>query len=235
MFKQYIGITGFTTAEEVAAALRALPPGRRRLMVGILVSDRTLEGLPEETGPRRLPAVADLPGLFSADPRAFNAIHFHTRTPERLVDQAERVIEAAGPRLHALQINLERAPPEALRALRASHPGLQLILTLRETARRFAETYAGLVDIVLFDWSAGRGVLFDSIEARAALEEVEAKMPGVALAVAGGLGPDTADHVRPLLERFPDLSFDAESRLRDADDRLDLAKVEEYLKALQNL
>lgn len=232
MFKQYIGITGFTAAEEVAAALRALPPGRRRLMVGVLVSDRTLEGLPEEGGPRRHPAVENLETLFPADPRAFNTVHFHTRTPERLAVQAERVIAAAGPRLHALQINLERAPPEALRALRASHPGLHLILPLRETVSRFAEVYAGLVDIVLFDWSAGRGVLFDPAEARAALEEIEAKMPGVALAVAGGLGPDTTDHVRPLLERFPDLSFDAESRLRDADDRLDLAKVGEYLKAL---
>ena len=232
MTTPYVGITGFTTPEEVAAALELLPPGRRRLMVGILVSDRTLEGLPEEMGPRRHPAVVNLGTLFLADPRAFNAIHFHTRTPERLVDQTEQVIAAAGPRLHALQINLERTPPEALRAIRANHPALQLILPLHETARRFAETYAGLVDIVLFDWSAGRGVLFDPAEAQAALEEIEAKMHGVALAVAGGLGPDTVDPVRPLLERFPDLSFDAESRLRDADDRLDLAKVGEYLKAL---
>lgn len=235
MFKPYIGITGFTKPKEVTAALQALPPGRRRLMVGILVSDRTLEGLPEEMGPRRHPAMMDLETLFSADPRTFNAVHFHTRTPERLVEQVERVIAAAGPWLHTLQINLERAPPEALRAIRASHPGLQLILPLREAAHCFVETYAELADIVLFDWSAGRGVLFDLAEARAALEEIEAKMPGVALAVAGGLGPDTVDRVRPLLERFPDLSFDAESRLRDADDRLDLAKVEEYLKALQNL
>lgn len=36
MFKPYIGITGFTTTNEVAAALQALPPGRRRLMVGVL-------------------------------------------------------------------------------------------------------------------------------------------------------------------------------------------------------
>lgn len=235
MFTPYVGITGFTTTEEVAAALKALPPGRRRLMVGILVSDRTLEGLPEEMGPRRHPAVADLEILFSADPRAFNAVHFHTRTPERLVDQVERVIAVAGPRLHALQINLERTPPGALRAIRARFPGLQLILPLREAAHRFAETYAKLVDIVLFDWSAGHGVLFDPAEARAALEEIEARMPGIALALAGGLGPDTIDRVRPLLERFPDLSFDAESRLRDAEDRLDLAKVGEYLKAFQNL
>jgi phosphoribosylanthranilate isomerase len=232
MFKPYIGITGFTQPKEVTAALQVLPPGRRRLMVGILVSDRTLEGLPEEMGPRRHPAVADLENLFSADPRAFNAVHFHTRTPERLVDQVERVIAAAGPRLHALQINLDQIPLDALRVIRARCPSLQLILPLRETAGRFAEAYVGLVDIVLFDWSAGRGVLFDPAEARAVLEEVEAKMPGVALAVAGGLGPDTVDLVRPLLERFPDLSFDAESRLRDADDRLDLAKVGEYLKAL---
>jgi len=232
MFTPYTGITGFTTSGEVSAAFRLLPPGRRRLMVGVLVTDRTLEGLPEEICPRRLPPVADLPILFSADPRAFNAVHFHTRTPERLAEQAEQVIAAAGPRLHALQINLDQVPPEGLRAIRAAHPGLALVLPLRETTRRFTEVYAELADVVLFDWSAGRGLVLDPIEARAALEEIEARMPEVALAVAGGLGPDTIDRVRPLLERFPDLSVDAESRLRDAEDRLDLAKVGEYLKAL---
>lgn len=231
MFTPYTGITGFTTSGEVSVAFRLLPPGRRRLMVGVLVTDRTLEGLPEEICPRRLPPVADLPILFSADPRAFNAVHFHTRTPERLAEQAEQVIAAAGPRLHALQINLDQVPPECLRAIRAAHPGLALILPLRETTH-FAQVYAELADVVLFDWSAGRGLLFDLAEARAALEEIEARMPGVALAVAGGVGPDTIDRVRPLLERFPDLSVDAESRLRDAEDRLDLAKVGEYLKAL---
>jgi hypothetical protein len=235
MSTPYIGVTGFTTPEEVASALRFLPPGRRRLMVGVLVSDRTLEGLPEEQHPRRHPPVADLPALFPEDPRAFNVIHFHTRTPEALAAQAERLIALAGPRLHGLQINLHQVPSEGLRAIRARHPSLRLILPLRDLipdgASRFVEQDPCLVDVALFDLSAGRGLLFDPIEARSALEEIEVRMPGVALAVAGGLGPDTIHHVRPLQERFPDLSIDAESRLRDAEDRLDLERVGAYLNA----
>jgi hypothetical protein len=231
MTTPYAGITGFTTPGEVAAALELLPPGRRRLMVGVLVTDRTLEGEPEEIAPCRLPRLADLPALFPPHPRAFNAVHFHTRTPERLAEQAERVIAASGSRLHALQVNLDHIPPEALRAIRAGHPDLALILPLHGPVRGFARIYAGLVDVALFDPSAGRGLVLDPGEARAALEEIEATMPGVALAVAGGLGPDTVDRIRPLLERFPDLSFDAESRLRDAEDRLDLEKVGEYLRS----
>lgn len=231
MTTPYAGITGFTTPDEVAAALELLPPGRRRLMVGVLVTDRTLEGEPEEVAPCRHPLLADLPALFSPHPRAFNSVHFHTRTPERLTDQVERVIAAAGPWLHGLQINLDRIPPEALREIRARHPDLRLILPLRGPVRGFVRTYAGLADVALFDLSAGRGLLLDPGKARAALEEIEARMPGVALAVAGGLGPETVDRIRPLLERFPDLSFDAESRLRDGDDRLDLEKVGEYLRS----
>lgn len=231
MSTPYIGITGFTTPAEAAAALRLLPSGRRRLMVGVLASDRTLEGLPEETHPRRHPRAAELPALFLEDSRAFNVVHFHTRTPEALAIQADRLIELAGPRLHGLQINLHQIPIEGLRAIRARHPGLRLIVPLRDASFRFTEESAGVVDVVLFDLSAGRGLLFDPAEALAALEAIEASLPGVGLAVAGGLGPDTIDRVRPLLERFPDLSIDAESRLRDAEDRLDLGRMAEYLRS----
>lgn len=230
MFKPYLGITGFTSSNEVAAALQALPSGRRRLMVGILVSDRTLEGLAEEMQPRRHPRIEDLPALFFEDPRAFNTVHFHTRTPEILAEQVLRLAERAGPGLQGVQINLDHAPADGLRAIRAARPDLRIILPLRGPVGRFLEESAGLADVVLYDFSAGRGVPFDPAEARAALEEIEAGMPGVALAVAGGLGPDTIHRVRPLLERFPDLSLDAESRLRDPEDRLDLERVREYLR-----
>ena len=230
----YVGITGFTAPEEVAWALRSFPPGRRHLMVGVLVSDRTLEGLPEEQHPRRHPPVADLPTLFPEDPRAFNVVHFHTRTPEALAAQADRLIALSGPRLHGLQVNLHETPAEELRKIRARHPALALILPLRspapDLASRFVEQDARLVDVALFDLSAGRGLLVDPGQARSALEEIEARMPGVALAVAGGLGPDTIHRVHLLLERFPDLSIDAESRLRDAEDRLDPERVAEYLR-----
>jgi len=50
------------------------------------------------------------------------------------------------------------------------------------------------------------------------------------LGVAGGLSPTTLDLVRPLTNEFPDLSIDAEGRLRTPEDHLDLAVSSEYLR-----
>ena len=49
------------------------------------------------------------------------------------------------------------------------------------------------------------------------------------LVVAGGLSPTTLHLVQPLIEEFPDVSIDAEGRLRDHEDHLDLQVAGQYL------
>ena len=50
------------------------------------------------------------------------------------------------------------------------------------------------------------------------------------IGVAGGLGPDTTASLEPLLERWPVLSWDAQARLRDQHDQLDLDACRKYLE-----
>ena len=90
--------------------------------------------------------------------------------------------------------------------------------------------YVGLMTHVLFDMSGGTGKPLDpdeSIPVLEALYESFEYLQGIG--VAGGLGPGTVHRLKPLIERFPDLSFDAEGRLRNEDDALDLKKTLPFL------
>ena len=54
-------------------------------------------------------------------------------------------------------------------------------------------------------------------------------------AVAGGLCAETVPQLAPIVELYPKLSIDAQGRLRDGDDRLNLDATKRYIDAAQKL
>lgn len=103
-----------------------------------------------------------------------------------------------------------------------------------EAARRFA-VYVQYVDHVLFDSSHGTGQRLDTTRLGEFLDAFSGF--GVGLGVAGGLGPDVP--LADLLAMYPNLSWDAEGNLHpprpDGSRRLDLGRVEDYLRASTTL
>jgi len=99
----------------------------------------------------------------------------------------------------------------------------------KQLAAKVAE-YNEVVEYVLLDPSGGYGKPLDPDRARDYLLALKAQNLGMGLGVAGGLSPTTLDPVRPLSREFPDLSIDAEGRLRTLEDHLDLAVSSEYLR-----
>jgi hypothetical protein len=100
------------------------------------------------------------------------------------------------------------------------------------------QPYAPLVNGVLFDPSGGFGQPFDTERARTFLAAITERGWNIALGVAGGLGPDTLHLVTPLLDlldQFPDLNIDAQGKLRNEHNELDLQKVALYLERAQQL
>jgi hypothetical protein len=239
----YIGVAGFTADWQVSGLLRSVPErvAGRRIMIGVLVSERTLHGRAEPWGAKRLPAIDQIAGIFADHPLALNAIHLYAPGEEPLADSLRAVTEVAGPRLHALQLNAVWPPPTALRAYREAFPSVGLVLQIGRgaiaavegspeiLARRLAD-YGGLVDAILLDSSGGRGIPIDTGTAGTFLAAIAAARPELGLGVAGGLGPETLDLVAPLAGRFPGLSIDAEGRLRDAGDRLVPARAADYVR-----
>lgn len=233
----YLGITGFTDAAQVREALALVPSTSRRLvMVGVLASRRTCAGLPARN-PRRLPAVDEIPGIFLDHPLALNLVHYDTDEPATLGRQLVDLAARSGPNLHGFQIN-GIAPTRAdLEEVRAARPGLRIVLQIllgllasspRE-AVRLAQDTAGLVDDVLLDVSGGQGRPLDPQIVLPFLRALSDT--GLGLGVAGGLSAANLQSLEPLLAEFPDLSFDAETGLRDEEDRLDLERVREYVEA----
>lgn len=220
--RPYFGITGFTTAAEVHGALDLLPPSPGRLlMVGVLTSNR-IRASP------RIPAVEAIPGIFPDDPRALNLVHYFTDEPATLGRQLAGLAGRCGPNLHGFQINGLRPTRADLEEIRSARPGLRIVLQIGSP-----EEAARQVDDLLLDASAGQGRPLDPDTVLPFLRELKAT--GLGLGVAGGLSAANLHLLEPLLAEVPDLSFDAESRLRDEEDRLDFERVREYVEAALRL
>lgn len=251
MMTPYIGITGFSSADEVAAVVAALPATpARRLMCGVLLSNARLTG---QTGgaPNRCPPPDTIAGIFSDDSRCLNLVHYRPRAGANLADVLARATEIGGPHCHGVQINATRGMPWPNPSLLADYrrrgEPRRIVLQLgREAmasvggdpdalARRCAE-YSGIVTDVLVDASEGLGIPLDAERSRPYLETIATVAPALGLAIAGGLCADNLPTLlAPLLPNWAGVSIDAEGRLRDSDDRLDIAAATAYLGAAMAL
>lgn len=240
----YIGVTGFMTPQEVRAGLRAFNGiSGRKIMVGVLVSSKTLRG-EDNKWPARYPKLDRIGEIFQREEKALNLVHYHTDDPRKLCMQLLYVVESAGPHLHGFQLNVAWPDVGELEKFHLATSGkYRLVLQVGGGAMEKVENnpskladmiggYANLrlVDDVLIDPSGGKGQPFDSEKARSFLREIKRRNFEVNLGVAGGLGPNSMKHIQPLLDEFPDLNIDAEGRLRDAaTDDLDVISMTTYL------
>lgn len=242
MRKPYIGVTGITSLREAQALLAGVPPSSERLlMVGVLASAKTLRGDTTKY-PQRYPQVEEIAGIFSDDARALNLIHFATDTQETLGDQLRALVHLGGPRLHGFQLNVVWPSRDVLRVFHDEFPDKHIVLQIGKRAaeqegddpQRVAErvaTYEGLADYLLLDSSGGLGKELDAERSRAYLNAFTERKVNIGLGVAGGMSAETYHLVAPLLKEFPGLSIDAEGRLRNENDELQLERAKEYLAA----
>ena len=243
----YIGITGFTSPDEMAAVLTTLPAEPSRLlMCGVLLSNALLSGEPSDA-PNRCPSPDDIADIFSDDPRCLNLVHYRPRAGVNLTDALTRAMDVGGPNCHGVQINATRGvpwpdPAALIEFLNRSHPRRIVLQAGREAmasvdgdptqlAQRCAE-YTGIVTDVLVDASEGLGLPLDAARSAEYLDALAVAAPGLGMVVAGGLHAGNTDELlSPLLPRWANVSIDAEGRLRDADDVLNVGAATAYLQA----
>ncbi len=247
----YIGITGFTTPEEVAAVIQSLPSSPERLlMCGVLLSNALLNGGISDA-PGRCPLPVSIAGIFSSDPRCLNLVHYRPRAEADLANVLARAVAVGGVNCHGVQINATRgAPwpdPIALQQFRDRCHPRRIVLQVGGEAMKAAESrpneiacrcalYEGIVTDVLVDASEGMGVPLDAQRTIRHLAAIAEAAPSMDLVVAGGLCADNLDALlSSLLSEWAGVSIDAEGRLRDSDDRLDVAAASAYLTTALNL
>ena len=248
--KPYIGITGFMYPTEVDCAISCFPGvSPRQLMVGVLASWKSLRGIPLKTKwQKQFPSPDAIADLFFDDAKVLNLIHYSTKEGEEssLLQDMLKIHELAGPNFHGFQLNIPWPEIRLLDEYRtAMGHNFRIVLQVGQKAMEVAGNtpkglvemlnhYVGIVDGILLDPSGGYGKPFDTERARELLSTVKDKSWDIGLGVAGGLGPDSLGLVEPLLAEFPDLSIDAQRKLRDSENNLDLNAVKAYLgKALQ--
>ena len=80
------------------------------------------------------------------------------------------------------------------------------------------------------------GVPLDAARTARCLAAIREAAPGLGLVAAGGLSAENlAELLSPLLPEWAGVSIDAEGRLRDAGDNLDMAAAVAYLQAALEL
>lgn len=254
----YIGLTGVVTEEDVDAVLEAVSqvvlPAGYRWMAGILVS---LETLTRTRVPnRRYPDIRNARRLAERlSPHVFTTVHYNSRESETLSVQLERARDAI-PAAHGFQLNIVRPPVDEIARFRESEPNQEIILQVNRSSLNtkdfpgleeilgYARPYLPHIEYLLLDLSGGQGVPLAPVWAAARIRELQGRWSraGVALGVAGGLGPDSEITLRYLREQAPEgFSVDAESRLRRPvsdpipleryQDELDPSAAQAYLEA----
>jgi phosphoribosylanthranilate isomerase len=232
----YIGITGFMHQDEVAQVLTHAPE-HHAIMIGVLSSRNKLLGKSPKS-PGRYPELEAVKHIFVDHPRSVNLIHYATNDQGTLEEQLERFIDLGGKHLHGFQLNMAWPNPRQLEKIAPRLKRLVLQLGSRAIQEGGAphslsdrlSSYNGLITDILFDTSGGLGKPFNPAFARSYLEQIVHDHPTLGIGVAGGLAPETVSLVEPLLKDFPQLSIDAEGRLRDTlTDTLNIARSIHYL------
>ncbi|MDD3480854.1 MAG: hypothetical protein PHW75_01330 [Patescibacteria group bacterium] len=255
----YIGITGFMPTDPIRP-LTALLPGRARahlgathpgpkLMVGILASEKTLNGI-KNKWPHRYPEISEIGSIVEDDNRVLNLVHYNTKGTDVALQLGKIHTLAGMPnRLDGFQLNIPWTDPDQIEgylqwADRNLEDGrsCQYIVqqigghafeVISHDPKRLVdrlEQYGESIDYILLDPSGGLGQYYTADHFRPYLDELYSEYRSYGVGIAGGLSPGNLKVVAELAAEYPFLSIDAEGRLRDENDDLDIGLASAYLK-----
>jgi hypothetical protein len=238
----YVGVTGFTDKSQVEQAL-AVPHGtyQGKVMVGVLVSYKTLHGLPKSFHPNRYPSIGKVGEIFTDHPRALNLIHYGTHVKDELFGQLMALTQAGGPNLHGFQLNIPWPDLGELSLFRMAHPELTIVLQVGEDClasvgynpdrlARLLLSFRGIMDQVLFDQSGGKGQPPSFSFMISCVSSLLRRTNAFSIGVAGGMHADNLEKTKFLKPARWPVNIDAEGRLRDKEDNIDMKEVVAYLE-----
>ncbi|MHB1330653.1 MAG: hypothetical protein ACYCY6_01660 [Minisyncoccota bacterium] len=246
--RQYIGITGFMNLEELERVSNSYLGGSTDpfIMVGILVSHKTFHGLLNKW-PNRYPRPVAIDKMLEkvSDARLHTYIHYatdarHEDMSIELTDLAEAFGQASG-----IQLNIPWPSVRTLRKFKESPASKhhKIILQVGPRALNMIDgraerlvlmlrsyTHFDAIDYILLDPSGGHGEDMNLKSTRGYMRAIHdaGLHEKFGIGICGGLSDQNIDHITTLLEEFPNTSIDAEGRLRDEDDHLDVSRAIRY-------
>jgi phosphoribosylanthranilate isomerase len=248
----YVGVTGFENGFQVNHCLENfanyLLKSQRLFMVGVLVSDSTARGEVNKKWPNRYPEVSNIDDIFTSSNLGLNLIHYHTTNKADYALQLFKLVDlVGGDKLHGFQLNTTWPDPSELEKFLCKYPKMKLVLPITsscfesvshnpmELVKKIKDHYLGLINYILLDPSGGKGVSINLEMAEKYLREFENQKFDIGLGLAGGLGPETIMSIKDVVDKFPDVSIDAEGKLRGEDDKLNFDKTLFYITRAFNI
>lgn len=253
----YIGITDFTSFEQVIKMcdlfqLCKPSESQRMLHIGVMMSFKTLNGM-ETKWSKVFPSKEIIADIFRSkdDSNVYYCLHYADYNHDTKFTDLARGLEYAGPFVDALQLDMPWPDPAMIAGgVHTSRRQIEVILQIGQNAIEEAnndpvevvrrlEDYEGVIHRVLLDKSMGRGLDMDAVSLMPFARAINDRFPNLGLGAAGGLGPHSLNLVESLVQEFPELSIDAQSRLRPSGstyDPIDWQMAGAYLvKALELL
>ena len=241
----YFGITDFMNFDQVKRMLDVLHFSsigitKRKLHVGVMMSYKTLNDIPSRWQ-NAFPPKDMIASIFQSDD-TLNCLHYadYENNPD-LSHNLAKAIGYGGVGIHAVQLDMIwPAPEEIANGVHFSRKYVEIILQIGGKAlekigndpaavvEKLRE-YDGLIHRILLDKSGGKGLGMDAAGLLPYAHSIQDAFPNIGIGAAGGLGPDTLNIIAPLIKEFPDLSFDAQGKLRPSGDALD--PIDWYLAA----
>jgi phosphoribosylanthranilate isomerase len=240
--KPYIGITGFTTKEEINTIYNQFLnnnysqiDSNYTIMIGIISSNNRLKKLNEG---KRSPDINQLNEILKVVPKnPMPAIHYFTRNPNNLASEIKQLYsyKEIYNNCQALQINLAWPDPNQIRKIKEEFKDMKIILQLPHKALddiSRATDYKNLADYCLIDPSGGLGKEITNVNIEL-LNNLKQNLPNTILGIAGGLDQY---NIRDIITKSNQIykhnfSIDAEGRLRTNNDKyLDYNKTNNYIK-----
>lgn len=223
----YVGITGFMKREEINAVLNGFGPeqfGQFKLMVGMLVSSKTMNSLPNRW-PGRYPKKRNFGEIFTDNPLCLNIVHFNTDYPKKLAEDIGAIAYLVGENLHGFQLNMAYPRRDQLEIINDRDLADRLILQINAEVLHgckdnislimdYIQQYDDLVTDVLFDMSAGLGRFLDVDLASQFVEAFYTNFGHLNCVLAGGLNAENLMRISSLIRKYPKLSVDAEGQIR---------------------
>ncbi len=243
----YIGITDFMTPEQVQRMLGVFkkhlaPNQKRRLHVGVMMSYKTLHGL-ETKWTKAFPRKETIAQIFSSR-ETMNCLHYADYDAVDVPHSLAGAIAFGGEGINALQLDMIWPSPRAVEsAVASSGKSLEVILQIGRNAllevdndpKKVVERlldYKDVIHYVLLDKSMGQGVGMDAVGLIPFARAIQEAFPELGIAVAGGLGPESVGLAEPIVREFPNVSIDAQGKLRPSGNALgpiDWEMAETYL------
>lgn len=254
--KPYIGVTGIMCRNDYLHCAMPFNMGHftHQLMAGILVSSKTKDGILNGY-PKRYPPIESVKALIPGGIDSLNLIHYNTDNPDRLADEMAEVLSFCDERIDGFQLNVcwpevsqfeefyKKANRKTVIILQIGRHALEQVnFVPKLLIRKIRSGYLDFIHGILIDPSGGKDQAYEREGIRDYLAELYNADLRINIGIAGGLHggfcPNGRDNfldfaLKPLAQMYPDLSIDAEGRLRDADDNLDYQEVGKYIHESQ--